>query len=107
MEEHAPVEQPIAVIDTSSITLDSREGIIQGLKDIAICPKSKPMEKLRALDKIAELKGFKIDRQIKDLRFIPTKELNDLIRSLVLPTMAAFGVESGTPEMMIDANPRS
>jgi len=107
METHVAVEPQPAEVDTSNLTLDSRAGVIQGLKDIAMSPKSKPVEKMRALMHIAQLKGFMLDRQIKDLRYVPTAELYELIRNLVIPTLQPFGVESGTPGMLIDAKPNA
>jgi len=101
------VESTVAEVDTSALTLDSRAGVVEAMKAIALDKKAKPMEKLRALDKIAELKGFKIDRQIKDLRYVPTKELNDLIANLVMPTLAVFGIEDGTPKLLHAADSKA
>ncbi len=94
-------EEQIAVVETER-NFESLKGIIAGLIEIAEDPKAKPMEKLRALDKIAELKGLKIDRQMKDLRFCSAEELNDIILNVVLPTLSTFGVESGSPKLLID-----
>ncbi len=107
MEEiHAIVDEAVQ-IDTTEFTLDSREGVIQALKDIAEHPKAKPMEKLRALGQIAEMKGFKIDRSHKDIRRLSHKELRELILDLVIPTLGAFGVKAANKTLLLDAGPKT
>lgn len=107
MEKHAPVEERPVERDISGLSLDSRQGVIQGFKDIAMGNETKPMEKMRALDKIAELKGFKLDKQIKDLRHVSDDELEELIQNLVLPMLHPYGVRDGSPELILDRAARA
>lgn len=107
MEEIHAVRDEAVQIDTSEFTLDSREGVIQALKDIAEHSKAKPMEKLRALGQIAEMKGFKIDRSYKDIRRLSHKELRELILDLVVPTLSAFGVKAAKKALLLDAGTKT
>lgn len=78
---------------TDYSNLDTLQAVVQAMVEIAKDPKSKPTEKLRALNQIAELRGFKIDRSTKDIRRFSHDELHAAIRDLVLPTLAGFGVK--------------
>lgn len=107
MVEVRPIENEAVQIDTSEFTLDSREGVIQALKDIAEHPSSKPMERLRALAQIAELKGFRIDRSFKDIRRLSHKELRALIMDLIIPTLSTFGVKPSQKALVLDAGAKT
>ncbi len=90
--------------DVTDYGLDSLQGIVQAMVKIARDPKSKPTEVLRALNQIAELRGFKIDRSTKDIRRFSHEELRAAIRDLVLPTLAAFGVKASERELIGDTH---
>lgn len=97
-----PVEAEVAEVVTE-YTLDSLQGIVHAMVGIAEDAKSKPMERLRALNQIAELRGFKIDRSTKDIRRFSTEELKAAILDLVLPTLAPFGVKPSREGLLSDA----
>lgn len=102
MVQILPAEEEAAELVTE-YTLDSVTGVVASLKKIAEDPKSKPMEVIRALREIAELRGYKIDRSIKNIRNFSHEELRQAIRDLVLPTLSPFGVEAAQRELVLDA----
>lgn len=79
--------------------LSSLEGIIEALTEIALTS-DKPMERLRAIDKIAELKGFKVDRKLTDLTKLQPEQLVDLVESFVKPMLAPFKVRVQGSELI-------
>lgn len=90
--------------DVTDYGLDSLQGIVHAMVVIARSQKSKPTEKLRALNQIAELRGFKVDRSTKDIRRFSHEELRAAIRDLVLPTLSGFGVKPSTEELIGDTD---
>lgn len=90
--------------NVTEYNLDSVQGIVLELVSIAKDPKSKPTERMRALNQIAELRGYKVDRTIKNLRNLSYEELFGAIREIVLPTLAPFGLKGSQKDLLLDAD---
>jgi hypothetical protein len=81
--------------------LDTRERVISAYVDIAMKAR-KPADQIRALDKIAELRGFKVDRMITDLKKCSPEELESLIEDWILPALGPYNVKGRRREVVDD-----
>jgi len=95
------MEMPEFGIIQETDTLDTRDRVIEAYVKIAVSAK-KPADQIRALDKIAELRGFKIDRMISDLKKCSPEELESLIEEIVIPSLAPYGVNGRRIEVVDD-----
>ncbi len=95
------MEMPEFGILQEADTLDTRDRVIEAYVKIAVTAK-KPADQIRALDKIAELRGFKIDRMISDLKKCTPEELENLIEEIVIPSLAPYGVTGRRIEVVDD-----
>ena len=71
--------------------LDSVEGIVEQLTVLYEDPASKPMERIRCLKELAELRGLVVFQGQKDLRKRSPEDLEELLDTFVLPVMRRFG----------------
>ena len=90
--------------NVTEYNLDSVQGMILELMSIARDPKSKPTERMRALNQIAELRGYKVDRTTKNLRNLSFDELHGAIREIVVPMLAPFGLKGSQKDLILDAD---
>lgn len=95
------MEMPEFGIIQETDTLDTRDRVIEAYVKIAVSAK-KPADQIRALDKIAELRGFKIDRMISDLKKCSPEELESLIEEIVIPSLAPYGVNGRRIQVVDD-----
>ena len=72
-------------------TLDTKQRVIEAYVEIALTA-TKPADRIRALDKIAELRGFKIDRMVSNLKTCSPEELENIIEDLCIPMLGPFEV---------------
>ena len=82
-------------------SLDTRDRVIEAYVKIAMNAR-KPADQIRALDKIAELRGFKLDRAATDLKHCSPEELESLIEEIVIPSLAPYGVKGRRIEVKDD-----
>jgi hypothetical protein len=73
-------------------SLDTRDRVIEAYVKIAQNAR-KPSDQLRAIDKIAELRGFKIDRMVSDVTKLSPEDLERLIEELIIPSLMPYGVK--------------
>jgi hypothetical protein len=88
---------------TEDNTLDTRDRVIAAYVDIATKAR-KPADQIRALDKIAELRGFKVDRMITDLKSCSPEELESIIEELIIPALTPYDVK-GLRRKVVDDVP--
>jgi len=88
---------------TEENALDTRERVIAAYVDIAMKAR-KPADQIRALDKIAELRGFKVDRMITDLKSCSPEELESIIEELIIPALQPYSVK-GLRRKVVDDVP--
>ena len=73
--------------------LNTKERVIDAYVKIATTAK-KPGDRLRALDKIAEMRGFKIEiREVGDFRNMSPELLQKYIQNVLLPTLVPYDVD--------------
>ena len=86
------MEFPDFGIAEETNALDTKQRIIEAYVEIATTA-TKPADRIRALDKIAELRGFKIDRMVSDLKKCSPEELESIIEDLCIPMLGPFAVK--------------
>jgi hypothetical protein len=73
-------------------SLDSLEGLVGRLKSIADDSRSSFSDKIKAIDKIMEVRGLKTLRDMSDLRHVSNEDLVSFVEDIVLTALAPFGV---------------
>ena len=82
-------------------SLDTKDRVIEAYVKIAMKAR-KPADQIRALDKIAELRGFKLDRAATDLKHCSPEELENIIEEMVIPMLSPYGVDGRRLEVKDD-----
>ena len=81
-----------AVLPAAAPNFGTREGMVAALQDIFRDPDSKPIDQIRALDKIAELRGLKVLSDHRNLRRLPPEDLRGIVHDIVIPALEQYGV---------------
>lgn len=82
-------------------SLDTKDRVIEAYVKIAMNAR-KPADQIRALDKIAELRGFKLDRAATDLVHCSPEELENIIEEMVIPMLSPYGLAGRRLEVKDD-----
>lgn len=88
-------------IEVEDNSLDTMERVISAYVEIAQTA-TKPADKIRALDKIAELRGFKVDHMITDVQNASPEDLEKLIEDMILPALQPYKVRGVKKERKDD-----
>tara|TARA_R100000808_G_scaffold930_4_gene4474 strand:+ start:5742 stop:6038 length:297 start_codon:yes stop_codon:yes gene_type:complete len=72
--------------------LDSVDGLVAQLQDIALGRETKTSERLNAFKMIADLRGLNLKNDFKNLKQKTPEELTELVEHVVLPALTKWHV---------------
>lgn len=79
-------------------TIQTREDVFRELHEVYRCA-DKAADKIRALDKIAEIRGLKAVKSLGNLQGMKPHELVEVVKEIVIPALEDFTMEEAIHEV--------